>query len=103
MSAQDHVAAWLAQVHTDPDLPAYAFKVAFAVSQVADVAGVICATAVKTIANSGETGELITDLIGRLVDRGHLHPHVGGRKVDGFRLVVHGRATKPPQRAKTAA
>jgi hypothetical protein len=41
MDSRDQIAAWLAQVHADAELPAGVFKYAFELTQRADAAGVI--------------------------------------------------------------
>ncbi len=89
----DKLAAWLGQVHTDPQLPAPTFKFAFGLTQIADGTGFLRSGAVAKLGRDvGDAGEPIGDILGRLIAGGHLQTVGNGSKIKGYRLVV--RAVK---------
>lgn len=97
MNAQQ-LGGWLSQVNADGALSDRAFKVAFALMQLADTAGFVRSAAATKIS---DVGEPIGDTLGRLVARGHLESVADGSKIKGFRLAV--RAAKPAARRPKGA
>jgi hypothetical protein len=96
----DKLAAWLGQVHADPELPAHIFKLAFGLMQIADGTGFLRGgTVAKLGRDIGDAGESIGDTLGRLIASGHLQAVGNGSKIKGYRLVV--RAVKV-RRQRTA-
>jgi hypothetical protein len=107
MSARDHVAAWLAQVHADPELSAGMFKLAFALSQVARDDGFIPSKSAARIGSAGahehvpENTEI--EPIKQLIGRGHLQSCQKDRRTDGYQIVLRGKAKGAAGPAKTAS
>jgi len=94
MLTRDQLATWLGQVHADGALSAHAFRLAFGLTQVADVAGFVSnAATAKLGRHIGDVAEPVADRLGRLIARGYLQAVGNGPKIKGFRLVV--RAIKP--------
>jgi uncharacterized protein DUF6074 len=102
MFTRDHLAIWLSQVHADTELSAHIFKLAFALTQIADTTGFVRSAAVAKLGRDiGDAVEPIADTLGRLIANKHLHAVGDGPKIKGFRLLV--RAVNAPLRRRKTA
>jgi hypothetical protein len=84
MDARDHISAWLAQVHSDAELPASVFKFAFDLTQRADASGMIKPRAADD-----------APMVAQLTARGHLAEVIKRGKLAGHRI-VRGQARPSP-------
>src|SRR5258708_23281999 len=70
MLTRDQLAAWLAQVHADVELPAHLFKAAFALMQAADPMGFVRKSGMPKLVAAAD--------VDALTRPGHLHPVPNG-------------------------